>query len=249
MAIKICKVPYLNYEPYYFDMKSLEFELIESVPSGVAELLLDGAVDAGPVPTADIPKLSDEFVPVGGFAISTANAAGNLFLHSTCDITELDGKRIALGNEGATAVKLLRVLLTFKYNLTNIEFVSAKEEHEAILVIGNPGLRVRFGMRGYDYKYDLGTEWSEWTHLPLVTSKWFANKDLNSAQKNLLENTLYVGMEEGVTTLCNTNDTYDHLLMRPKDVTAFIKGFKYFSGLSETKGLAKLMDCFESLPG
>ena len=56
MAIKVCKVPYLNYEPYYFDMKSQEFELQECTPSGVAELLLNGSVKAGPVPTADIPK-------------------------------------------------------------------------------------------------------------------------------------------------------------------------------------------------
>jgi len=47
-----------------------------------------------------------------------------------------------------------------------------------------------------------------------------------------------------VTTLCNTNETFDHLLMRAKDVTAFIRGFKYFSGLSENKGLEKLLGYF-----
>ena len=71
---------------------------------------------------------------------------------------------------------------------------------------------------------------------------------MDKAQNILLENTLYVGMEEGVTTLCNTNETYDHLLMRARDVTAFIRGFKYFSGLAETKGLDTLLNYFSDIP-
>ena len=247
MAIKVCKVPYLNYEPYYFDMYSQEFELIESSPSGVRDLLVSGAIDAGPVPTADIPALSDQFDPVGGFAISTAASSGNLFLHAKHPISELDGHSIAIGGEGSTAVKLLKLLLSNKYSLNNVSYVGQKDDHDAILVIGDPALRTRYGMRGFEYKYDLASEWSEWMSLPLVTSKWFASPNLTNSQKILLENTLYVGMEEGVTTLCNTNDTYDHLLMRAKDVTAFIRGFKYFSGLSETKGLSKLLDCFNEM--
>ena len=244
MAIKVCKVPYLNYEPYYFDMKSQEFELQECTPSGVAELLLNGSVKAGPVPTADIPKIHESFVPVSGFAISTRAASGNLFLHSKLPIEELAGKDIAVGSEGATAVKLLRLLIEKKHQLKNIQFVNPSEDHDATLVIGDPALRTRFGMRGYEFKYDLGSEWSEWTSLPLVTSKWYADPNMDDSEKILLENTLYVGMEEGVTTLCNTNETFDHLLMRAKDVTAFIRGFKYFSGLSENKGLEKLLGYF-----
>ena len=248
MTIKVCKVPYLNYEPYYFDMKSSEFELTQSPPSGVAELLLQGSVDAGPVPTADIPKIENRFAPVSGFSISTRATSGNLFLHSKYPVTDLSGKTVSVGKEGATAVKLLKLLLNNKYGLTNLNFVEPSEEHDAILVIGDPALRTRFGMRGYQHKYDLGSEWSEWTGLPLVTSKWYANPEMDKAQNILLENTLYVGMEEGVTTLCNTNETYDHLLMRARDVTAFIRGFKYFSGLAETKGLDTLLKYFSNIP-
>ncbi|HCG90411.1 MAG TPA: hypothetical protein DEZ08_01030 [Dehalococcoidia bacterium] len=262
MPITVAKVPYLNYEPFYFDMQlesgfqtrvnrpntmQGQFNLIKAEPSEVAELMLAGEIDAGPVPVADIKLIESFCYPVSHFAISTANQAGNLFLYSKIQISELEGKTIQLTTKGATSNELVKILLQCKYGFNKCVYVTEETENDAILMIGDPALRARFGLQGYSFKYDLGLEWSEWTKLPLVTSKWYANNNLPKQDQILIENTLYVGMEEGVTTLCNTNETIDHLLMRPKDIVSFIRGFKYFSGNSETKGLMKLKEYLDSV--
>jgi predicted solute-binding protein len=82
MPIKVGRVPYLDCEPFYFDMARRGIETYEMVPSQLAPAAEKGEIDAGPVPLVDCFRLEDRFQPVSGFCIASTQRAGSIFLYS-----------------------------------------------------------------------------------------------------------------------------------------------------------------------
>jgi chorismate dehydratase len=249
MTIKVGRVPYLHCEPFYFDMERRGIELYEMVPSAVASAAQEGEIDAGLAPLVDCFRLEDRFQPVSGFCVASTEWAGSVFLYSTKPIEELDGARIGITDEDSTAPKLLQVLLNLKHRVQPEAYVSLREPNDAFLLVGNRALRQRRGARGFPHKYDLGQEWNVWTGLPFVFSRWIVRKDLDSKDIALLEDTLYVGLEDGVDSLYHLNEPREDLLMLPKDIVDYIQGLRYYVGLSEQKAIDQFRQYLEQLDG
>ena len=247
MMIKVGRVPYLHYEPFYFDMERRGIQLHEMAPSTLASAAQKGEVDAGPVPLVDCFRLEDRFQPVSGFCVASTERAGSVFLYSTKPIEELGGARIGITDEESTAPKLLQVLLSQRYRAQPEAYVSLREPNDAFLLVGNRALRQRRGARGFPHKYDLGQEWNAWTGLPFVFSRWMVRKDLDSRDIALLEDTLYVGLEDGVDSLYHLNEPRDDLLMLPRDIVEYIQGIRYYIGLSEQKAIDQFRQYLEQL--
>lgn len=238
MAIRVGRIPYLNSEAFYFDMiRRGGFEFYDLVPSALAPALEEGEIDAAPVPIVDCFRLEDRFRPLAGFCIATVERARSILLYSTKPITELTGARIGITDETSTSRRLLQVLLTLKYQVKPAAYVSLQDPFDAFLLIGDEALRRRRGLRSYPHRYDLGEEWFNWTRLPFVFARWIARKDMDPKELALLEDTLYVGMEDGVDALYHLSEPRDQLRMLPRDVVEYIRGFRFFMGLSEYKGV------------
>ncbi|MDH3600666.1 MAG: hypothetical protein OEU26_13610, partial [Candidatus Tectomicrobia bacterium] len=159
MALKVGQVPYLHYEPFYFDMERRGIELVELVPSAIAAAAERGDVDAAPFPLADSFRLANRFEPLSGFGVACLRAAGSIFLYASAPMEELDGARIAIADEAATASNLLRILLQVKCQVQPAAYVTLQEPHDAFLLIGNKALRQRGGSRDFPHRYDLGNVW------------------------------------------------------------------------------------------
>jgi hypothetical protein len=54
-----------------------------------------------------------------------------------------------------------------------------------------------------------------------------------------LQDTLYVGLEEGVNVLYGIAKPRIDLLMLPRDIIAYIQGLHYFVGIEEEKAIAR----------
>ena len=238
MRIRVGRIPYLNAEPFYFDMPRRGLELYSMVPSALADALERDEIDAGPVPVADCFRLSDQkYQPVSGFCIATTERSRSILLYSQKPFAELGGARIGVTPDTSTSKQLLRVLLTLKYQVQPEAFVGLKDDADAFLLIGDEALRQRRGMRGIPHRYDLGEEWFNWTKLPFVFARWIAKKDMPQQDFALLEDNLYVGLDSGVDEIYHTSDPRDDLRMMPRDIVDYIRGSRYFMGLSEYKGL------------
>ena len=237
MPIKVGRVPDLNYEPFYFDMERRGIQLHE-IPAGALGTAVEmGEIDAGPVPLADCLRLEDRFKYVAGFCVAAWEKSGSMFLHSRQPIAELTGARIGVPGGSDTSANLLRVLLAFKYEIQPQLYVTPEDPNDSLLLDGDQGLRRRRGVREYPYKYDLGEEWNRWTGLPFVFARWMVRQDMEATEAALLENTLYVGLEEGVDALFHLSEPRANLLMLAKDVVEYIQGHRYFMGLSEYKSV------------
>jgi chorismate dehydratase len=95
---------------------------------------------------------------------------------------------------------------------------------------------------GFRHIYDLGEEWHAWTGLPLVFCRWMVRKDVLPQDLALLQDTLYVGLEEGVNALYALADPREDLLMLPRDIVAYIQGLRYYIGVSEQSAIERFRD-------
>ena len=237
MALTVGRVPHLNFEPFYIDMERRGIQLRNVEPNNVARAIRDKEIDAGPVPLSDSFDLEDRAVPVSGFCLAAATRSGSNLLYSKKPIEELNGANVAASEVDPTTVQLLQVLLTEKFGAGFTGLVTPQEEHEALVISGDAALRRRRGMRGYPHRYDLGEEWHRLTELPFVFARWMARNDLEHGESLLLEDTLYVGLEDGVDSLFHLSEPRDNLLMLARDVVEYIIGYRYFVGLSEKKSI------------
>ena len=249
MALRVGRLPYLHAEPFYFDMERRGMVLHEMVPSAFAAALVDGEIDAGPVPVADYFRLQDRLQPVAGFCVATPRKTGSIVLYSTKPIAELHAARIGVTEEAATASKLLDIVLRLKHRVQSVTYVSLQAPYDAFLLIGNDGLRRRGGARGFAYSYDLGTEWHAWTGLPFVFSRWVVRKDVDPQAIALLQDTLYVGLEVGVDALYGISEPREDLLMLPRDIAQYIRGFRYYIGTSEQRAIEQFRYYLQQLEG
>ena len=248
MAIIVGRVSDLNFEPFYIDMERRGIVLHDAKLNDIPRALRAGDINAGPVSLADSFDLDDICVPVAGFCLSASNRAGSNLLYSKIPMDELSGATIAAATLDSTTRKLFQVLLAQKHEGNHDSFVAMPEEHDAFLISGDDALRRRRGARGYGHRYDLGEEWHTMTGLPFVFARWMARKELSEDEMLLVEDTLYVGLEDGVDSLFHLSEPKDHLLMMARDIVDYIIGYRYFVGLSERKSIELFKKYLAKLP-
>ena len=109
--------------------------------------------------------------------------------------------------------------------------------------------RQRRGAPGFSYTYDLGAEWHAWTGLPFVFARWMVRKEAAAKDKALLEEALYVGLEDGVEALYQVAEPREDLLMLPRDIVTYIQGFRYYIGKSEQQAIDQFQRYLQQLEG
>lgn len=237
MVIRVGRIQELNFEPFYVDMERRGLELHDLTPAEAAPAVDRKNVDAAPVSLLESIQREDRFQPVAGFCVAALQGSDSNLLFSKSPISELSGVPIAGAGEDATAKSLVNILLTLKYQAQSGGFVTAQDPHEAVLITGDQALRRRRGMRDFPHRYDLGQEWHDWTGLPFVFTRWVTRQDLDAKDAAVIEDTLYVGMEDGVDALYHISEPRDRLLMLPKDIVRYVQGLRFFMGLSEHKSV------------
>ena len=249
MTLSVGRISELHTEPFYFDMPRRGIALYEMVPSALAAAVTDGEVSAAPLPLADCFRLADGLQPVAGFCVASLQKTASALLYSTRPMADLTGAHIGITDEDATASQLLEVLLRLKYQVQPAAYVPLQTAYDAFLLSGNEALRRRGGARGFPHTYDLSAEWHAWTGLPFVFSRWMARRDIDPKALALLHDTLYVGLEEGVDALSQLSEPREDLLMLPRDISRYIRGFRYYIGLSEQQAIEQFRSSLQQLDG
>ena len=149
------------------------FDLMFRLPAECADLLASGQADIGLVPIFELTRQPLAIVP--GVSIASRGAVRSILLVSKKPAREI--ATLAADSSSRTSVALARILLArwFGANARVLIRPPALEpmlaEADAALIIGDPALRLDPDMPGY-YIYDLGTEWTGRTGLPMVFAVW-----------------------------------------------------------------------------
>ena len=248
MTTRIGRIPYLNSEVFYFGMaEEPGIEMSSLVPHALSVAALEGGIDAGPVPLVACFELEDVFKPLGDFCIATQVQARSIFLFSKRPIHELDDAVIGVTGETTTSVRLMKTLLSLRFNVTPRRYVALHDDStDAFLLIGDQALRNRHGIAGHPYVYDLGEEWHRWTGLPFVFARWLVRRDLDDEKVRWLESLVSRSIEKGLAAVEEIADSRRDLNMTHLEVIEYIKSFHYHLGKKELMAIEKFRHLLSS---
>jgi chorismate dehydratase len=175
--VRLGAVGYLNARPLVYGLETLpQFDLRFDVPSKCAELLHEGAIDLGLIPSIEYnhPITRTEYAIVPDLAIASSGPVASVAIYSRRPISDV--RSIALDTSSRTSVALVRVLCKREFKIApRLEQRGANLDEmlaacDAALIIGDNAL-MRDG-DGSVEKIDLGEVWMRTTGLPFVYAFW-----------------------------------------------------------------------------
>jgi len=177
--IKISAVAYTNTKAFIYGIEHSpvleQIDLSLDIPSDCAAKVIDGTVDMGLMPVAGIPDVANAQI-ISDYCIGSVGAVNSVFIFSNVPAKEI--RTLKLDSHSRTSNNLAQVLLKFYFKT---EFTVTRDPEavtDAIVLIGDR----TFGKKGdYNFAYDMGEEWMNFTGLPFVYAAWVANKEIPEA--------------------------------------------------------------------
>jgi len=198
----------------------------------------NGEIDAGILAAADYFVHEDRYEPIAGLGVANREEVRSILFLSRRPMAELDGVRIGITEETSTSVRLLRVLLELRDGIRPSEYVRGlRDEGAAFLVIGNEALRRNTTTTpAFPYRYDLATEWWNWTGLPFVFALWAVRRSLPEETKGELAELLERSFVLGMSQLDQIAAEFAGELGGREVLASYLRNFHYRLGAEEMKG-------------
>ena len=237
MRLLIGQISYLNSQPFYPLLG--EHRLIPTPPSELGKMASKGEIDAGILATADYLLNENRYEPAAGLGVANREEVRSILFLSKKPMSELEGARIGITEDTSTSVRLLRILLEVRDGNKPKEYVRGlRDEADAFLVIGNEALsRNQTPTPRFPYRYDLATEWWNWTGLPFVFALWAVRRSLPNNVKadfaDLLERSFIVGMSQ----IDEIAAEFAGELGQRQLLASYLRNFHYRLGPEELKGM------------
>jgi len=195
--LKIAMVGYLNTVPlvYGLNNSSQSYELHLDTPAKCYKWFTTDDIDVALLPVGVLPLLENAQV-VTDFCIGCKSYVRTVCLFSHSPKEEI--KTIYLDNESRTSVLLIQVLVKEYWggevvfidkDVRNMD-VADLQYGEALLMIGDKVFEIE---DKFEYKYDLGKEWFEYSGNPFVFAVWVAKPYVTAQQIVKLNEDLQYG--------------------------------------------------------
>lgn len=263
--LRLGQIDYLNTQPLYYTLhRHLRgpVEVVRGVPTALSRALFANEIDLAPIPAIEAARHADEVVVLPDLSIASLGAVRTVLLFSwRPDPRELDGCTIAVSDQSATSVALLRVLCRERYGISaelrsmpqNLERMLA--EAEAALLIGDTALVEAVRHRAFPrpslgpnaiarpYIFDLGDEWLKMTGLPFVFALWTARRDrLEVVEAGGAPQALLAARAEGLAAIPEIARAYaPRLGLEPGTCAAYLRDLRYNLGPAELEGLTTFL--------
>lgn len=201
--VKISAVSYTNTKPFIYGLERSDLidqlELSLDIPSDCAKKLIDGQVDIGLIPVAEIPQVPNASI-VADYCIGSVGAVNSVFIFSKVPYDQI--ATVRLDNESRTSNNLAKVLFRF-YWKQDVKFAGGSgaaeqvsdvsdQDCDAMVLIGD---RTFGKKKEFAYAYDMGQEWMNFTGLPFVYAAWVANKVIPEAFIAAFNRALKAGLD------------------------------------------------------
>jgi chorismate dehydratase len=173
--MRIGAVNYLNTKPLIYGLEELlpHAEIVLDIPSRLAEALAKGQLDVALIPVIEYFR-GKHYRLVPDISIASEGAVLSVTLFSRVPWSQIG--RLALDEGSRTSAALTRVLLTGRFGVEAetvplpMDTEPERLDVDAVLLIGDRAMRAC--LPGFDFAFDLGREWYQWTGLPFVFAVW-----------------------------------------------------------------------------
>jgi chorismate dehydratase len=206
-----------------------------------------GELHAGPLPIAEVMRLGDSVRPLGNLGVASDGPALSVILFSRKPVEDLSGSNIAVTTHTATSIQLVRVLFADLWNVTGHRFVEPSDDHDAVLVIGDPALEMLASDR-YPHQYDLGTAWKSLTGLAFIFAEWVVRSDVPTEVSETFERQLVEATRAGMNAVDEISSARVNEFMNGSDVARYVCNFTYFLGTGERAGQLEFKKRLSRLP-
>ena len=190
--IRVGAVNYLNSKPLIEGLAEYtnDIHLELDIPSRLADRMACGELDVGQIPVVEFFRAGNySYVP--NIGVSSRGPVLSVTLFSK--VRWQDIRSVSLDEGSRTSAALTRILLAKRHNvrplLRQLPMDAAAESvtTDAVLLIGDRAMKAC--LPGFDYAYDLGQEWTDWTGLPMVFAVWAVREgvDLGRAERALVQ--------------------------------------------------------------
>jgi chorismate dehydratase len=195
---RVGHIQFLNCLPIYWGLVRsgalLDLELTKDTPDNLNQLLIDGALDIGPISLVEYLRNAEDLVLLPDIAVGSDGPVLSVNLVSQRPLAELDRRPVALGSTSRTSVLLAEMWLHEVHGVAPEYFTCPPDvnammlEADAAVVIGDVALRATYEgpRRGLDV-HDLGQAWRAWTGLPMVFAVWAARRDFAEANPGIVK--------------------------------------------------------------
>jgi len=177
LSVRLGAVNYLNARPLVYGLERREdlFSVRFDPPSLCAQLLHEGAIDVGMIPTIEYNRGPEGYRIVPGMAIISDGPVASVALFTKVPLKSI--RTVAADTSSRTSNGLLRVLCAERFGISP-EFTQRPPDpdamfasYDAALIIGDPALYLDPASKGVE-KIDLGEHWTAMTGLPFVWAFW-----------------------------------------------------------------------------
>ena len=234
-------MPYLNSAVFYEKFEGDWFDLVELPPRNMADAMMNGELDAGPLPIAEVLRMEDNIV-TGTLGVASDGYARSVLLFSDAPAEEMSGASVAVTGHTSTSVQLLRILFADHWGASDVRLLGPDEDCDAELLIGDAALKMAYGDEEPRFVYDLSFEWKLLTGLPFVFARWAARGNATGPELGRFAETLHRSFSYGMSRIENIAARNRIANMSSDDVKTYISGFTYELGDTELAAI----DVFES---
>jgi len=243
--VRIGAVAYLNARPltWALDRAPERWRVRYDVPSVCADLLHDGSVDLGLIPSIEYLQRPDyRFVP--GVGIGSHGEIATVALYTRKPIRDV--RTVALDTSSRTSVALTRVLCAKRFGISpgfvphGPDLAAMTRTCDAGLLIGDPAFDVDHELLGLQ-KIDLGAEWTAMTTLPFIYAAWTGRPGAVSAGD---AEALQQARSEGVAAIDSIAEEYGRGdgLVAARAARYLRDNVRYGLGVEEAAGLQLFLD-------
>lgn len=179
---QIVLVDYFNTIPFQkalFTDKFDDFDITPAIPAECSNLFFNKDADIALVPIASWIAHGSKEKIITDYCIGCDGQVGTVLLQSSVAVEDI--QTIYLDNHSRTSVELLRLLCKEYWRIDPVFVVDdvtlvGLQTGEAKLMIGDKVFR---DATAYDYSYDLGEVWKQYTGLPFVFAIWIVKDHIS----------------------------------------------------------------------
>ncbi len=183
--MRVGAVTYLNARPLTFCLHELapDAEIVIDLPSRLADALTAGQLDVALAPSVECFRIPGCTV-VSDACIACDGPVRSVKLYGRVPVEEI--RTLALDEGSRTSAALTRILSKERFarqpQLEQLAIGAPLEETtaDAVMLIGDRGMLAAEGH--FEFVWDMGQQWSQWTGLPFVFAMWIARRNGDGLQ-------------------------------------------------------------------
>lgn len=203
---RVGHIGFLNILPLTYSYKKIfsgDFELVDSVPAVINEMMKNNLLDVSMLSSIEYARQSKNLLLLKNFCIRADKDVTSIILVSKKTVENLNNEKISITAKSATAHCLLKIILQEFYKISPVYEVQnlsvenpVPKNSTAALFIGDDALQIYFNKSKEFFYYDLGNEWNKMTGKQMVYAVFAARKNFAENNPELLQD-IYKKISQG----------------------------------------------------